>query len=46
MHDALAGGEGLGNIPDANADANRGQRRMMMIDLELETQILMRGGYC
>jgi hypothetical protein len=39
------GGEGRGDIPNVDADANGGQRRMMTIDLELVTRILMRGGY-
>jgi hypothetical protein len=39
------GGEGRGDIPDVDTNADGGRRRMMMIDLELATQILMQGGY-
>jgi hypothetical protein len=39
------GGEGRGDIPNVDTDTDGGRRRMMMIDLELATRILMRGGY-
>ncbi len=38
------GGEGWGDIPDVDAEADGGRRKMMMIDLELATRILMQGG--